>query len=413
MSRFSGSATLIRKGRTVPGWETKLSRFNNLCATWPATATVEAHYRGTMGDLTATSAVGLDLTIALWVKIPKGTAVNKGIWVCNSLTLGHAIVGMYWNAATGKIRVSYGSQAVRHDIETDMVADGLWHLVVFSSNVGNNLTYLRVDNGTLVTSAGTGSPCAPQGGLTNPFVIGYYNHPMLSHQYDLSGVVIDEFSSYNFGAANIADFDKLYNAGKPADLNDAGYWLGAAGLSKNAITKWFRWDFDPNNSRKFSSGLANTADGTASITATTLIHASQLTGIVGYPILNAPFPDVNKDTTHRSQPDYAALAAAWGDWSKGLTFPTYGTRFALGSGIEVRNSAPGLMPESLSGWGYKLLDSYITLNTEEPYSTPILEQVVVGTGLFDDSLPVFNNDLQAAVDGRNLQRRNGLFAKKV
>lgn len=413
MSRFNGSATLIRKGRTVPGWEISLRRFNNLCAKWPSSAGVSAHYRGTMGDFTATSDVNLNLTVSVWVKIPVGTSSNRGLWVCNHATAGHAIVGMYWDATVGRIRVSYGSQGVRHDIETNMAADGLWHLVVFSSNPINNLTYLRVDDGTIVTSAATGSPCAPQGGLANQFVIGYYNHPMLSHQYPLDDVSLDEFSSFSFGIAAQADFDKLYNAGLQPDINEADYWLGSAGLDKNNCTKWFRWDFDPNDSRSYSSGLVNSADGTGSITATTLIHSSQVSGVAGYPIVGAKFPEADKDTTHQTMPDYAALAAAWGDWSKGLSFPSYGTRYALGSGIEVRNDAPGLMPESLSGWGYYLQNSYITLNTQEPFSTPTLEQVVVGTGLFDDTLPAFNNDLQGAVDGRNLNRRDGLFSKKV
>lgn len=413
MSRFNGSATLIRKGRTVPGWELGLSRFNNLCAKWPSGAGVEAHYRGTMGDLHAVSTVSLDLTISLWIKIPEGTSSNRGVFVLNSNSGGQAIFGMYWDSTVGRIRVSYGSAAIRHDIEADMPADGKWHLVVWSSNTNSNLTYLRVDNGSIITSAATGSPCAPQGGLTNPFVIGYYNHPMLAHQYSLDGVALDEFSSFSVGITSILDFDKLYNNGLQPDINEQGYWLNGASLNSNNCTKWFRWDFDPNNSRSYSSGLVNSATGTGSITATTLIHSSQLTGIVGYPITTAVFPEADKDTTHRTQPDYAALAAAWGDWSKGLTYPSYGSRFALATGVEVRNSAPGLMPESLSGWGYYLQNSWITLNTQEPFSTPTLETSVIGTGLFDDSLPSFNNDLQATVDGRTLNRRDGLFAKKV
>ncbi len=410
MTRFDGAATLIRKGRTVPGWETSLSRFNNLCATWPSTGTpITNHYAGTVADLTATSSVSLDLTVALWIKIPTGTVVNKGVWCINSASLGFAVAGMYWDHTTGNIRVAYGSQAIRHEIEAPLPADGKWHCVVFSSKIITNLCYIRVDNGPIIDSGSTGSPCAPQGGLTNPVVIGYFNHPMLSQQYDLGGVSIDEVVFSSQPISGLPDFDKLYNNGLPPDINDADYWIGSSSLSKDAITKWFRFDFDPNNSRTFSSGLVNSADGIGSIVATTLIHSSQLST----PVVGAVFPNADKATTHQTMPDYAALAAAWGDWSKGITFPSYGTRYALGTGIEVRNAAPGLMPESLSGWGYKLNGSWITLNTEEPFSTPTLESVIVGTGLFDDDLPAFNNDLQAAVDGRNLARRDGLFAKKV
>lgn len=408
MTRFDGPATLIRKGRTVPGWETKLGRFNNLAATWPTTGSpITCFYQGTVADIAATSSVDFNLTVALWAKIPVGTTVNKGIWAVNSISLGHAIVGMYWNHATAKIRVAYGSQAVRHEIETDFLADGKWHCIVFSSKVSDNLTRIRVDNGPIVVSSSTGAPCAPQGGLTNPIVIGYFNHPMLSQQYNLAGVSIDELVFSEHPISVIADFDKLYNLGLPPDINDAPYWSGST-MTNNLITKWFRFDFDPNNSRTFSSGLVNSADGGASI-ATPLIHSSQLPS----PIAGAVFPSVTKDTTHANMPDYAALAGAWGDWSKGLTFPSYGSRFALGTGVEVRIAAPGLMPESMSGWGYYLQSSWITLNTQEPFSTPTLETIIVGTGLFDDSLPAFNNDLQAIVDGRNLSRRDGLFAKKV
>ncbi len=366
MSRFNGSATLIRKGRTVPGWEISLRRFNNLCAKWPNVAGTEAHYRGTIADIHAVSSVSLDLTVAFWIKIPIGTATNKGIFTANSLAGGQSVFGMFWKN-NGKMVASYGSVGVRHDIETNMAADGLWHLVVFSSNVANNLCYLRVDNGPIVVSSSVGAPCAPQGGLTNPFVIGYYNHPPLVQQYSLDNVLLDEFATFSFGISNPIDFDKLYNNGFPPNINEAAYWIGAAGINKDNCTKWFRWDFDPNNSRDFSSGLANSADGAGSITASTLIHASQLSGVVGYPIPGAKFPEVSQETTHQSMPDYAALAAAWGDWSTGLTFPSYGSRFALATGVEVRNAAPGLMPESLSGWGYYLHNSWITLNTQEPF----------------------------------------------
>ena len=410
MSRFDGAATLIRKGRTVPGWETKLRRWNNTCATWPTTGSpITCHYSGTVADITATSSVDFDLTVALWIKIPTTAAASKGIWCINDASLGYAIVGMYWDFATKMIRVAYGSQIIRHEIETPLAADGLWHLVVFSSKIIDNKTYIRVDNGTIVNSGSTGAPCAPQGGLTNPIVIGYFNHPMLAQQWDLAGISVDEFAFTANPISSALDFDKLWNDGMPADINEADYWLGAASLNKDVFTKWFRFDFDPNDSRVFSSGLVNSADGTGSITASTLIHSSQLL----VPVVGAVFPNVSQATTHQSMPDYAALADAWGDWSKGATFPSYGTRFALGIGIEIRSAAPGLMPESLSGWGYYLQQSWITLNTQEPFSTPILETPVIGTGLFDDSLPAFNSDLQALVDARTFSRRDGLFAKRV
>ena len=144
MTRFDGAATLIRKGRTVRRW-------NNTCATWPTTGSpITCFYQGTVADITATSTVDFDLTVALWVKIPTTASVNKGIWCINSASLGYAIVGMYWDFATKMIRVAYGSQAIRHEIETPLAADGNWHLVVFSSKIIDNLTYMRVDNGTIV-----------------------------------------------------------------------------------------------------------------------------------------------------------------------------------------------------------------------------------------------------------------------
>lgn len=411
MSRFNGSETLIRKGRTVPGWEISLRRFNNLCATWPASPSITCFYRGTVADVApAPGTVSWDFSVALWVKVPKATTTNKGLWVVNDAALGFAIVGMYWeyNGGSPNIRVDYGSQMVRHSISTPIPNDGLWHCVVFSSSIANTRTYLRVDNGAIVDSTSTGAPEAPQGGLTNLVTIGYYSHPMLSHQYDMGGVSIDEIAWMTRGIGNVDDFNKLYNSGFPPDLMEADYWIGAASLNIDSFSKWFRFDFDPNNGRTFTSGLVSSATGAGAI-ANAIIHSSQL----GTPVAGALFPSADHETTHQTMPDYAALADAWGNWSKGVTFPAWGTRYALGSGVEVRTDAPGLMPESESGWGYYLQNSWVTLNTQEPFSTPTLETVVVGTGLFDDSLPSFNNDLQAAADGRNFNRRDGLFAKRV
>mgnify|MGYP003110375650 CR=1 FL=1 len=414
MSRFTGFDTLIRKGRTVPGWETALRRFNNTAALWPsagsgATAALNCFYQGTVESVATTSTVDYDFTVALWVKVPKAATSNKGLWHIQSIPGGFSTVGMYWeyNGGSPNIRVDYGSLGVRFSLSEPIPLDDAWHCVVFSSSVANNRTYLRIDDGPIIDSTSVGAPVAPQGGFANLLRIGNYIH--LLTQHDMADVYLDEMVWIDRHISLVADYDAIYNQGLPPDINEPGTWQGAS-LNQDEVTKWFRWDFDPNNGRDFTSGLVNSATGAKSITLHPVVHQTQLTTPL---VTGAPFPKISRETTHQLQPDYAALAGAWGDWSKAVLFPSYGTRLALGVGIEMRNDSPGLMPESESGWGYKLQSSYITLNFEEPFSTPNLTQTVVGTGLFDDSLPTFNNDLQTAVDGRNLSRRDGLFVKRV
>ncbi len=70
-----------------------------------------------------------------------------------------------------------------------------------------------------------------------------------------------------------------------------------------------------------------------------------------------------------STPDYADLAALWGDWSKGDTIDS---RIALVSGSRIGVIAPALMPYPRPGWGFTSASGTIVGFANEPDSTPVV-----------------------------------------
>jgi len=397
-----GSDSLIRMGRTVPGWETKLRRFNNSCAEW--TALTNSYYAGTIATLTDTSDADLDCTISIWFKISTGYAAKVGLFSFNDATIPFALFGAYYDNLTGMVRLSWGpSASIRHQHDHAFVPDGEWHNIICSSKrlTGEVTSWL---DGTDKQNTGV---VATQGGLTQPIRFGDYADVAFGIPVAYGCVAfLDEIASFDSAISSDSDAANLYNNGLPPDLNDDATYTGGAALNKSTLALWLRWERDPSNGRNFTS--QDTWNASEQTIGSTAPLDRKLTWADSTKLL----PFVSHDTTHILQPDYAALADAWGDWSKGLTFPATGTRYALGSGVEVRIAAPGLMPTFKSGWGYHQGGTaWITLNTTEPYSTPITTADT--TTLQPDSYPVFNADLQTALDARNLRVMRGLFARKV
>ena len=404
-----GSDSLIHKGRTVPGWETKLRRFNNSCAEF--TTATQSCYAGTVENFTDTSDPDMDITISLWFKLPIGLVTDVGFFSFNDATIPYALLGGHWDAATKLVTVSWGSSAVRYVLTHGLTPDGKWHNLIVSAKRLTGEVSMWVDNNWSAYGV-----AAPQGGLAQPFSLGVEKGIAFGSPYvkQFEGM-IDEVAFFDWGISAMADANILYNGGLPPDLNDDQTYIGAASLNKSQLAVWLRWERDPSNGRNFTSPDTWNASETT-IGTTAPMTRGQLKWQPSYlsPFGPVTLPFVSHATTHQTQPDYAAIADAWGDWSKGLTFPAGGTRYALGSGKEVRTLAPGLMPQVESGWGYHQgVGAWITLNTTEPFSTPFISEDVITLLSQDQVYPKFNEELQRALDVRPTRLLRGLFARKV
>lgn len=315
------------------------------------------------------------------------------------------MLGAYYNATTKRIYVEWGSSGTRYTTNQLFTPDGKWHNLIVSSKRLTTDTYMWLDG-----SQSSYSTAGPQNGLAQPIYLGYYKGISggTPFEYGFEGL-LDEVAIFGGGISSITDAQNLYNGGLPPDLNDDSTYAGGAFLTKALLSVWIRFERDPSNGRNF------TAEKTWNASEQTVGATPPMDRcLTWYKFGQVPLPYVNHQTTHVKQPDYAAIADAWGDWSKGLTFPTGGARYALGSGKEVRTLAPGLMPTVRSGWGYNQGGSaWITLNTQEPHSTPIITEDVTTLLPSDQHYPAFNEALQKAMDGRQTRLLKGLFAKKV